>query len=187
MEIKRAKKIDRFNNDGSDEIPAGLSEKIPVSKLACGGMHTVVLTPAGLAYSWGCNDDGALGRSDGKDSVPGLVPLPQRVDGVALGGSHSIFYNTELSMPYFCGLYRDAVRGKVDEAVKVPTLFGQDSLSKGKRRIVKIVSGLDHTVALTSDKKVWAWGDPESGKIGRILKSRAGIEQSRKIQQVGAK
>jgi alpha-tubulin suppressor-like RCC1 family protein len=26
---------------------------------------------------------------------------------------------------------------------------------------------------MTTDGKVWAWGDAECGKIGRILKSRA--------------
>ena len=109
------------------------------------------------------------------------------MNGLALGGSHSIFYNTETGVAFFCGLYRNALQGKVDEAVKVPTIFGQDPLNKGKHRLLKIVSGLDHSVALTSDKKVWAWGDPESGKIGRNLKSRASTVQSRKIEQVGAK
>ena len=76
MEIKRAKKIDLFNNDGVDQIPGTIIEKVPISLLTCGGMHTVVLTPAGIAYSWGCNDDGALGRQDGVDSLPGRVALP---------------------------------------------------------------------------------------------------------------
>lgn len=63
MEIKRAKKIELFNNDGAEAtIPATLTEKVSVSLLMCGGMHSVVLTPQGIAYSWGCNDDGALGR-----------------------------------------------------------------------------------------------------------------------------
>lgn len=34
---------------------------------------------------------------------------------------------------------------------------------------------------------MWAWGDAESGKIGRILKGRNAHNQSRKIEQVGAK
>jgi len=37
---------------------------------------------------------------------------------------------------------------------------------------LKIVSGIDHTLALTKDRKVFAWGDAESGKIGRMLNSR---------------
>ena len=27
-----------------------------------GGMHTVALTESGRVYTWGCNDEGALGR-----------------------------------------------------------------------------------------------------------------------------
>jgi len=42
-------------------------------------------------------------------------------------------------------------------------------------------------VALTSDGKVWAWGDAECGKIGRMSKSRSSQQQSRKIEQIGAK
>ena len=121
MEIKRARKIETFNNDSSETVPASVNEKIPVSLLGCGGMHTVVVTPAGLAYSWGCNDDGALGRNDGSDGLPGLVPLPDRINGLALGGSHSIFFNTETAVAFFCGLYRNALKGKVDQAVLKPT------------------------------------------------------------------
>ena len=50
------------------------------------------------------------------------------------------------------------------------------------------MSGLDHNVALTTDGKVWAWGDPESGKIGRMTISRGSrVVNHMKIEQVGAK
>lgn len=55
-----------------------------------------MLTPQGIAYSWGCNDDGALGRQGGNDFLPERVMLPNAINGMSLGGSHSIFYNTEL-------------------------------------------------------------------------------------------
>ena len=90
-------------------------------------------------------------------------------------------------MAHFCGHYRNAVSGKVAASVLEPTAFGAETFCKGKRRLTKIVSGLDHSVALTTDGKVWAWGDAECGKIGRMIKSRAKHEQSRKIEQVGAK
>jgi len=71
MEIKRARKIELFNNDGvEEEVPRSLTSKVPISLLMCGGMHTVALTTTGIAYSWGCNDDGALGRQGGNDGVP---------------------------------------------------------------------------------------------------------------------
>ena len=168
MEVKRARKIDLFNNEYKEEsVPCGVTEKVPVSLLMCGGMHSVVLTPNGIPYSWGCNDDGALGRQ-GNDSVPERVHLTNPVDGIALGGSHTVFYNTELSNAFFCGLYRNAVAGRVTDPIKEPTSIGDDTFRKKKRKLLKIVSGLDHNLALTSDGKVWAWGDGESGKIGRI-------------------
>ena len=90
------------------------------------------------------------------------------MDGIALGGSHTVFYNTELSTAFFCGLYRNAVAGRVTDPIKEPIPVGDDIFRKKKRKLLKIVSGLDHNLALTSDGKVWAWGDGESGKIGRI-------------------
>jgi regulator of chromosome condensation len=33
-----------------------------VVAVKAGGMHTVALTESGRVYTWGCNDEGALGR-----------------------------------------------------------------------------------------------------------------------------
>ena len=73
------------------------------------------------------------------------------------------------------------------DPVKQPTLFGQSSFKKGKRTLTKIISGQHHSLALTSDGKVWAWGDGESGKLGRILRSRNKINQAMKIEQVASR
>jgi len=77
--------------------------------------------------------------------------------------------------------------GRTGDPIKIPTQFGQGTFSKGKTRIAKIVSGTHHTLALTTDGKVFAWGDAESGKIGRILKSRSRNQQALQIEAVGAK
>lgn len=61
--------------------------------------------------------------------------------------------------------------GKTYDPVKNPTRIGQD-LFTGKTRIDKIVSGAHHSLALTMDGHIYGWGDPESGKIGRMLKTR---------------
>lgn len=39
---------------------------LQILQVACGGMHTVVLTEDGQVYSWGVNDEGALGRPTGE-------------------------------------------------------------------------------------------------------------------------
>ena len=64
------------------------------------------------------------------------------------------------------------MQGAVSKPVFRPTEFGAEVFKKGKRTLSKIVSGCHYSVALTNDGKVWAWGDAESGKIGRMLKSR---------------
>ena len=65
----------------------------------------MAISPIGLAYSWGCNDEGALGRR-GKEDKPLLVPLPTRVDGAACGDSHTVLWNTSQSRSFLTGLYR---------------------------------------------------------------------------------
>jgi len=50
-----------------------LSANIKIHQIACGALHTLVLSTTGQVYSWGCNDDGALGRSTLKDSSDPIV------------------------------------------------------------------------------------------------------------------
>ena len=40
----------------------------PVVSICAGGMHSLALTIDGEVYSFGCNDDGALGRNTDDDS-----------------------------------------------------------------------------------------------------------------------
>lgn len=42
--------------------------------IACGGLHNAVYTATGQVYTWGCADDGSLGRQ-GEESVPLLVEV----------------------------------------------------------------------------------------------------------------
>lgn len=54
-------------------------------------MHNICLTKDGKVITFGCNDEGALGRdtSDTGESVPGYVSLPTRAIQVTAGDSHS--------------------------------------------------------------------------------------------------
>ena len=62
MEIKKPRKVSLF--DLGPDFPAR-----SIIKIVCGGMHTVALSSSGAVYTWGCNDEGALGRS-GPENVP---------------------------------------------------------------------------------------------------------------------
>ncbi len=70
-------------------------------------MHTVALSTHGKVYTWGCNDEGALGR-EGPENVPMEVAdsLKIPVTDVSAGDSHTIAYNTNINQVYIWGLYR---------------------------------------------------------------------------------
>jgi len=69
-------------------------------------MHTLVLSTVGKIFSWGCNDDGALGRV-GKDNEPGLIDaITFPITNIVAGDSHSVAYNTDLNLIYRWGSYR---------------------------------------------------------------------------------
>ena len=68
----------------SDEESASA---VPFVQVSCGGMHTVALAADGKVWTWGVNDEGALGRKtegtcwEGEEdkeeaSRPGLAELP---------------------------------------------------------------------------------------------------------------
>jgi len=75
--------------------------------------------------------------------------------------------------------------GRTCDPLREPTQFGEETWKKNK--LSKIVSGAHHSLALCQNGKVFAWGDAESGKIGRMLNSRSKHKQAMKIEAVGAK
>eukprot|EP00826_Nyctotherus_ovalis_P054829 TRINITY_DN721_c0_g1_i1.p1 TRINITY_DN721_c0_g1~~TRINITY_DN721_c0_g1_i1.p1 ORF type:complete len:424 (+),score=112.26 TRINITY_DN721_c0_g1_i1:179-1450(+) len=171
---------------GSDvftaERPAKLAiqtapETPPVKfvKVVCGGLHTLALTNEGKVYSWGCNDDGALGRS-GSESEPQLVEgLEVSVAEIAAGDSHSIAYNKELGVVYMWGRYRNVRHGNFMDIVKTPTKMGEFEFKR--KKIQKVVCGAHHTLFLV-DGKVSAVGEPENENLGRLVLDRHKKEKS---------
>lgn len=152
----------------------------------------------GQVFTWGCNDEGALGREGAENTpLPVADTLKIPVTDICAGDSHTVAYNAQINQVYMWGLYRvtifhylirfqNAMSGKFHEGVRVPTRIGQE-LFKGKVSIKKLASGAHHTLALTADGKVYAWGDPESGKLGRILNTRNKDHNALMIEKVKGK
>lgn len=155
-------------------------DPIRVYKIACGGMHTLVLTTRGFIYSFGTNDECTLGRT-GQENVPDIVDLKVPMNGISCGDSHSIAYNTELNVIYQWGVYKDK-SGSMGQKITSPTKIDMSNFRKSK--IKKVVSGDNHTLVLAGDY-VYAWGNPESGQIGRKPQESRYIQQSLMIQKLG--
>nr|XP_054504403.1 regulator of chromosome condensation [Agelaius phoeniceus] len=139
-----------------------------VVQVEAGGMHTVCLSQTGKIYTFGCNDEGALGRdtsAEGSESSPGLVELQEKVVQVSAGDSHTAAL-TEDGRVFVWGSFRDnnGVIGLLEpmKTSSVPVLLQLDT------PVVKIVSGNDHLVMLTVDGDLFTCGCGEQGQLGRV-------------------
>ena len=96
-------------------------------------MHTVCLASDGTVYTWGCNDEGALGRP-GAENVPLKVDdsVMKGITDISAGDSHSIAWNTNSNEIYYWGCYRVSIfiqierkemeRGGYVSYASIPTL-----------------------------------------------------------------
>lgn len=67
-----------------------------VCGIACGGIHNAVYTESGQVYTWGCGDDGPLGRP-GPEGMPGLVEAlaNETIIRVACGDAQTLAVSTK--------------------------------------------------------------------------------------------
>lgn len=73
--------------------PALVPDVKNVVNCKAGGMHSLCLTRAGEVWTFGCNDEGALGRptedEEGSEAIPRKIELPGKVVKISAGDSHS--------------------------------------------------------------------------------------------------
>lgn len=156
----------------------------PIVQICCGGMHTIALTKGGEVFSWGCNDEGGLGRETPEDEdcfTPGKVTFPDGTGSIvalSAGDSHSAALSAEGQL-FFWGGWRDnsgSMTNPVKSPIKIPTLT----------RIVKIASGYHHLVILTDEGNVLTMGCGENGQLGRLAErfaTRAGRNWERALMR----
>lgn len=142
-----------------------------VVAVCAGGMHTACLTKEGKVYTFGCSDEGALGREiedeEEETFVPGLVNLPFKVKQICAGDSHTVAL-TEEGRVYYWGTFRDSSGsfGLTSDG-QIQKLPIQLDLPGGKV-VVKVCSGTDHIAMLTSDGELYTVGCAEQGQLGRV-------------------
>lgn len=158
-------------------------------------MHTIAVDGAGRLWSWGVNDEGALGRlakSNNEfrnvmgmsqpntsnaipENLPGLVELPpgSRVASATTGDSHCMALLSTGEV-WGWGAFRNSsgVLGFSDEN-KIQKVPSKVNIPSGSSRIVEIASGSDHILALSAGGEVFSWGCSEKGRLGRLTRDVA--------------
>lgn len=153
-------------------VITALQHEVIVS-VRCGASHSLVLTQQGRVYSWGKNTQGQCGHGNIEDvSKPMLITKLQEkeITCLAAGWEHSLVLSIEGHIySWGCG-YKDSRRGVIppvlglghNECRMSPELINSIDTIK----IINIVSGWDHCLALDEKGKVLAWGSGQNGKLG---------------------
>jgi regulator of chromosome condensation len=158
--------------------PALIAGIEDVTECCAGGMHSLCLTKDGVIWSFGCNDEGALGRDtseEGSEFTPTPIDLPGKAIKISAGDSHSACLLDD-GRVFAWGSFRDShgnMGFTVDGNKRLPFEVLPDEKS------VQVASGADHLVIMTSAGKVFTIGCGEQGQLGRVS-SRTATGESRR-------
>lgn len=123
-------------------------------------------------WAWGSNYYGQLG--DGtmvRHTTPERVTgLPAFVAGVSAGGAFSAVLGTDGSV----WTWGDNESGQLAAVPQSPEVFRPVNAIAAGSGIIRLAAGYDHVLALKSDGTVLAWGDNESGELGRPVTAPPG-------------
>ena len=125
-----------------------------IQLIFAGAMHSCALTVTGRVYTWGCNDDGALGRitDDIEDEyLPGVFTVSEEIQTICAGDSFTLALGKS-GRAYISGCFRssEGVLGLFEhkqiaqQAVPIPV----------GPLIEKIACGADFCLLLTKNGSV---------------------------------
>ncbi|KAK2581260.1 hypothetical protein KPH14_008050 [Odynerus spinipes] len=144
--------------------------KDPVLTITCGDEHSAVVCQSGRLFVFGSNDWGQLGLGHKNHvSKPSCVKIlkPEKVTQVACGRAHTLICTGGQKI-FACGSDQEGQLGRGNSAVgdsaSTPVLVYDCGLAGP--RIVQIAAGSHHSMALTSDGGVIAWGSNLEGQLG---------------------
>ncbi|KAG8730591.1 hypothetical protein FRC11_006336 [Ceratobasidium sp. 423] len=185
-----------------------------IDALCAGGMHTLVADEAGRVWSWGINDNAALGRPTVNVTHPDkpneiveaevletepmvvqtLVDEDFRAVDVCAGDSISVALGEGGALRVW-GSFRssDGLLGFSPNAPRVTQVLPTLPSKLASERFTQVTCGTDHVLALTSKGVIVAWGNGQQAQLGRRIIERRKVNglvphrlALRKIRIVGS-
>jgi len=139
----------------------GLSD---VTAIAAGSSHSLILKDDGRVWAWGNNDHGQLGNStNASNNIPVPTFLPASltyITAIAAGGNHSLAIGGNMLWSWGDNSSGQLGNGKSGEGEFQDTpawVFGA---------VKAIAAGSSHSLALTDNGTVLAWGNNRDGQLG---------------------
>ncbi|KAK9077896.1 hypothetical protein SSX86_001953 [Deinandra increscens subsp. villosa] len=194
--VSSTKQVVESSSAGDEPLSAlpclvALNEGVRIATVAAGGRHTLALSVSdiGQVWGWGYGGEGQLGlgsrirmvssphpipciatSSVGKDrsaslprgSMEGYRVPGSYIKGIACGGRHSVVItDAGALMTFGWGLYGQCGQGSTDDELSptcVTSLLGI--------RIDGVAAGLWHTICISGDGDVYAFGGNQFGQLG---------------------
>lgn len=154
------------NSQGSREPiePTLISD---ITSISTGYFHSVAIKSDGSIWAVGLNQFSQLGNGNRPYSrLLQEAYLPHSIIEIASGSSHNLGLDIDgtvwaWGINYFGQLGNNTFNGSSIPS-KVKNTAGNGVLSN----IIEIAAGKEHSLALTKDGKVWAWGANLFGQVG---------------------
>ncbi|XP_019085589.1 PREDICTED: ultraviolet-B receptor UVR8-like [Camelina sativa] len=172
-------------------VSVGLGVRI--TSVATGGRHTLALSDIGQIWGWGYGGEGQLGLGSRIKMVssPHLVPCfespgsgkersftlhqgitttstqvsrepGRQIKAISCGGRHSAaITDTGGLITFGWGLYGQCGHGNTNDQLRPMAVSSVQSV-----RMESVAAGLWHTICISSDGKVYAFGGNQFGQLG---------------------
>jgi len=136
-----------------------------VVAVSAGGGHSLAITADGSVWSWGWGCRGQLGHGDEQNQ---LLPKKiealagQRVLSVSSAGEHSLVITADGAVwSWGCGAF-----GRLGHGDQQKQLLPKKVEAFADQRVVTVSAASMHSLAVTADGAVFAWGEAEHGCLG---------------------
>ncbi len=181
----------QLGNDSEEDsafaLPVLLEDGTPlldVAAIACGEDHNLVIKADGSVWTWGYNGEDELGtgESDWRSAVPREVLELANVVGISGGGTHSLIVKGDGTV-WSWGENIDGCLGNGRSGGTEP----RPVQVVGLDRVTEVAAGRGYSLALRSNRTVWAWGSNSDGQLGistlpRNVPTRATNSVERSLQ-----
>ncbi len=141
--------------------PVPVQAEVVFSEVAAGGWHACGLTDAGVAYCWGGNNSGQVGRDHSRsEPSPGKVPTSIVFASLAAGGYHTCGLTADGTA--YCwgdnmsGQLGDGTENNSHEPVQV----------SGGLKFTDLSLGSSHTCGISLSGDGYCWGSNWRGELG---------------------
>ncbi|MQY10208.1 hypothetical protein SRB5_03150 [Streptomyces sp. RB5] len=154
---------DGTNDDRALPGDVALPEDVTLTSIAAGHAHGLAVASDGRLFAWGSNWAGQLGVGDTDNRMtPVEVTLPGNVTDIAAGSGHSLAVASDGRLFAWGSNWA----GQLGVGDTNDRLTPVELTLPGDVTVTTIAAGAEHSLAVASDGRLFAWGSNWTGQLG---------------------